>query len=85
MAPLGTDSALGRSPRGSLDAGVAMIPESRKDKGLIFGRSVVENTTLPSSRDYSSFGVVRRRVERRAARRSSTTATCARRAMPRPW
>ena len=66
-ARTGTDSALGRSPRGSLDAGVAMIPESRKDQGLIFGRSVVENTTLSELRAYSSFGVVRRRVERRAA------------------
>ena len=66
-ARAGTDSALGRSPRGSLDAGVAMIPESRKDQGLIFGRSVVENTTLSELRAYSSFGVVRRRVERRAA------------------
>ena len=65
----GTDSTIGRSPRGSLDAGVAMIPESRKHQGLIFGRSVVENTTLSKLREYSSFGVVRRRVERQAAGR----------------
>ena len=37
---------LGRSPRRSLRAGLAMIPESRKDEGLLFGRSVVENVTL---------------------------------------
>jgi ribose transport system ATP-binding protein len=59
---------LGRSPRRSVDAGVAMIPESRKDQGLIFGRSVVENTTLTHLDDFSTLGVVQRRAERSAAR-----------------
>ena len=45
--------AFGRSPRRALDAGVAMIPESRKDQGLVFGRSVIENTTLPRLGDVS--------------------------------
>ena len=58
----------GRSPRESLDAGLAMIPESRKDQGLIFGRSSIENATLSRLGDLSSLGVVRRRAERRAAR-----------------
>jgi ABC-type sugar transport system ATPase subunit len=44
-----------------------MIPESRKDQGLIFGRSVVENTTLAQLDELSRLGVVRRRAERRAA------------------
>ena len=35
-----TRRPLGRSPSRSLRAGLAMIPESRKDEGLIFGRSV---------------------------------------------
>ena len=59
---------LGRNPRRSLDAGVAMIPESRKDEGLIFGRSVIENSTLSRLPAYSMLGVVRRRAERKAAR-----------------
>jgi simple sugar transport system ATP-binding protein/ribose transport system ATP-binding protein len=58
----------GRSPRKSLDAGLAMIPESRKDDGLIYGRSSIENATLSRLRRLSSFGVVRRARERRAAR-----------------
>jgi ribose transport system ATP-binding protein len=59
---------VGQSPRKSLDAGLAMIPESRKDHGLIFGRSSTENVTLSRLPRLSSLGVVRRVQERRAAR-----------------
>jgi ribose transport system ATP-binding protein len=58
----------GRSPRRSLAAGLAMIPESRKDEGLIFARSVTENATLSRLRRLASLGVVRRGRERKAAR-----------------
>jgi simple sugar transport system ATP-binding protein/ribose transport system ATP-binding protein len=61
------EAQLGRSPRRSLGAGVAMIPESRKDQGLIFGRSVVENVTLARLGELSRMGIVRRRAERRSA------------------
>jgi ABC-type sugar transport system ATPase subunit len=67
-ARLATGRRLGRNPRRSLDAGVAMIPESRKDQGLIFGRSSIENSTLSRLPSYSALGIVRRRAERRAAR-----------------
>jgi simple sugar transport system ATP-binding protein/ribose transport system ATP-binding protein len=67
-AVLETGEALGRSPRRSLAAGLVMIPESRKDDGLIFGRSVVENATLSRLGDVSAFGVVRRARERKTAR-----------------
>ncbi len=67
IARLVPDTQLGRSPRQSLGAGVAMIPESRKDQGLIFGQSVTENTTLTRLGELSRLGVVRRREERRAA------------------
>jgi ABC-type sugar transport system ATPase subunit len=65
---LASGSAVGRSPRRSLAAGLAMIPESRKDHGLIFGRPVIENVTLPRLSEFSTGGLVRRRLERRAAR-----------------
>jgi simple sugar transport system ATP-binding protein/ribose transport system ATP-binding protein len=45
-----------------------MIPESRKDEGLIFSRSSIENATLSRLRRLTSLGVVRRARERRAAR-----------------
>jgi simple sugar transport system ATP-binding protein/ribose transport system ATP-binding protein len=56
-------------PSGSLRRGLAMIPESRKDQGLLFGRSVVENVSLSSLGAYSRGGVVQRRAERGACRR----------------
>jgi ABC-type sugar transport system ATPase subunit len=57
-----------RSPRRSLDAGLAMIPESRVDDGLILGRSSIENTALSRLEALSTLGVVRRTAERRGAR-----------------
>ena len=59
---------LGGSPRRSLEAGLGMIPESRKDEGLIFGRSSIENATLSRLGKLSTAGVVRRQAQRRAGR-----------------
>jgi simple sugar transport system ATP-binding protein/ribose transport system ATP-binding protein len=55
-------------PRRRLRAGVAMIPESRKEEGLLLGRSVTENVTLASLPGVSRYGFVRRAAERRSAR-----------------
>jgi simple sugar transport system ATP-binding protein/ribose transport system ATP-binding protein len=55
-------------PRGSLRSGLAMIPESRKEQGLLLERSVTENVTLASLPEVSRYGFVRRRAERRRAR-----------------
>jgi rhamnose transport system ATP-binding protein len=65
---LGDGAAVGRSPRHSLRSGLAMIPESRKDDGLVFLRSSLENATLSRLEAFSSAGVVRRGRERRAGR-----------------
>ncbi len=43
-----------------------MIPESRKDAGLIFTRSVLDNATLAKLPELSRLGIVRRRDERLA-------------------
>jgi len=54
-----------RTPRDAKRAGIAMLPESRRDQGLLMRRSIVENTSLPDLRKVSSGGVlVRRRRER---------------------
>jgi ABC-type sugar transport system ATPase subunit len=50
-------------PRGSIRAGVTMIPESRKDDGLMLGRPVRENVSLASLPRLGRFGFVRRRTE----------------------
>ncbi len=54
------------TPRRVLDAGVAMIPESRNEQGLLPGRSITENVSLASLGSFSRFGIIRRRPERRA-------------------
>ncbi|MGH2872727.1 MAG: sugar ABC transporter ATP-binding protein, partial [Solirubrobacteraceae bacterium] len=56
-----------RGPHGSLARGLAMIPESRKDQGLLLGRSVTENVSLANLGEFSRGGVVNRRAERAAA------------------
>ncbi len=57
------------SPRRALDAGIAMIPESRKEQGLLLMRPLTENVSLASLRQFSRFGLMRRRAERRAVER----------------
>lgn len=52
------------SPDGSLRAGVALIPESRKDDGLFLGRPIRENVSLAGLRGFQRLGFVRRRAER---------------------
>ena len=55
---------LGASPAASLQAGLAMIPESRKDDGLFLGRPIRENVSLSNLGDVARFGFVRRGAER---------------------
>ena len=71
--PAGAGGAAGMvsvtgTPRTAMRAGLAMIPESRKEQGLLPGRSVVENVTLSSLAQISRAGIVRPRPERRAVR-----------------
>ncbi len=63
----GADQLSG-GPRSRLRAGVAMIPESRKEDGLLLGRSVTENVSLASLPSVSRYGFVRRGAERRRTR-----------------
>jgi len=54
---------LSGGPAAAIRAGVAMIPESRKDEGLMLGRSVRENVSLTTLPRLSRFGFVRRGAE----------------------
>ncbi len=56
----------GPGPSAALRAGLAMIPESRKEQGLMLGRSITENVSLASLARLSDLGLVRRRAERQA-------------------
>jgi ABC-type sugar transport system ATPase subunit len=60
--------ALSGGPRARLRAGLAMIPESRKEDGLLLGRSVTENVSLANLSAVSRYGFVRRGAERRRTR-----------------
>jgi simple sugar transport system ATP-binding protein/ribose transport system ATP-binding protein len=56
-----------RRPRDGVNAGIALLPESRKEEGLLMRRSIVENVSLTYLEDVSSHGLVQPRRERRAA------------------
>jgi simple sugar transport system ATP-binding protein/ribose transport system ATP-binding protein len=65
---LGGEPLHGNGPLTSLRRGLAMIPESRRELGLLYSRSAVENVSLSSLNDHSRLGWVDRRSERNAAR-----------------
>jgi rhamnose transport system ATP-binding protein len=56
------------NPRNAMRAGVLMIPESRKDQGLLLGRSVRENVSLSTLAQVSRAGMVQPGAERRTVR-----------------
>lgn len=51
-------------PAGAIAAGIAMVPESRKEQGLMLGRSVRENVSLPYLPRFTRGGVVSLGAER---------------------
>jgi ABC-type sugar transport system ATPase subunit len=55
-----------RGPRDAVRAGIAMLPESRKDQGLLMRRSIRENVSLPHLARLSRGSFVDQRHERRA-------------------
>src|SRR5207249_1500547 len=58
-----------RSPRHAARLGVVMLPESRKEQGLVMVRPVRENETLSALGGLSRLGVVSPGRVRAAARR----------------
>jgi ABC-type sugar transport system ATPase subunit len=56
-----------RHPRDAARHGIAMVPESRKEEGLLMMRSIRENATLATLPRFSRAGVVERAKERRYA------------------
>jgi ABC-type sugar transport system ATPase subunit len=65
---LGGSDYDGRSPYRSVRLGLGMIPESRRDQGLITGMTVRSNVSLAELRDYVRLGLVSRSAERSAVR-----------------
>ncbi len=54
-----------RSPKDAVRAGIALVPESRKDQGLMMRSSVRDNVSLPNLGEISRLGYVFRRRESR--------------------
>jgi rhamnose transport system ATP-binding protein len=54
-------------PRAAIEAGVAMVPEDRREQGLILDLSIERNATLPRLGAVSRWGLVRRSRERAMA------------------
>ena len=53
-----------KTPRDAIAHGIAFITENRKEEGLVLGLSILENVTLAIFDKVSSFGVIRRRIEK---------------------
>jgi ABC-type sugar transport system ATPase subunit len=56
-----------RTPRDAIKKGVALVPESRKDQGLVMTSSVADNLVLPAMQAMTVCGLIQRRRERAAA------------------
>jgi ABC-type sugar transport system ATPase subunit len=63
---IGEKRATIKSPRQARRAGLFMVPESRKEQGLVALRSVRENVNLANVTQHATLGVMRGRAERRA-------------------
>ncbi len=55
-----------RSPRDAIRRGICLLTEDRKTEGLVLGRSVLENFSLPSLSGFSSGGLIQGQRERAA-------------------
>ncbi|WBU39252.1 sugar ABC transporter ATP-binding protein [Homoserinibacter sp. YIM 151385] len=56
-----------QSPRAAVRSRIALVPESRKDQGLVLGRSIADNIIMASFRRVARGGVIRRRAVADAA------------------
>jgi simple sugar transport system ATP-binding protein/ribose transport system ATP-binding protein len=65
-------AAVGGGPAASVRHGMALIPESRKDEGLVLRRPVRENVSLATLPVLQRFGFVRRRTENARVRAALT-------------
>ena len=55
------------TPRQAIDNGIYLAPENRRTEGLVVEMTVRENISLPSLANFSSFGLINRKEERKIA------------------
>jgi ribose transport system ATP-binding protein len=63
------------SPRDAVRAGICLVPEDRRGRGIIAAMTVRDNLTLPALRSYARLGLVKRSAETRAAEDAATALT----------
>jgi ribose transport system ATP-binding protein len=63
------------SPRDAIRAGICLVPEDRRGRGIIAPLSIRENITLPALSSYARLGLVKRSAETLAAQDASTMLT----------
>jgi simple sugar transport system ATP-binding protein/ribose transport system ATP-binding protein len=68
----GTDVEI-RRPRDAINAGIALLPESRKEEGLLMRQSITHNVSLVHLREFVTGTLVRPRREKQAVERTITT------------
>lgn len=56
-----------RSPSFAVQRGMMLVPEERRQQGVLVDMSIAQNLTLPSLTDMTTFGLVRRRIENETA------------------
>jgi ribose transport system ATP-binding protein len=66
---LGSEKILINSAREAIDHGIYLVPEDRRLEGLITEMSICHNISLPSLKEYSSFGLIHGDRERETAQR----------------
>jgi rhamnose transport system ATP-binding protein len=59
----------GGSPRAAMRAGIALVPEDRRQQGLVMDLGIDQNVALASLRSLSRLGLIRRSAERKLALR----------------
>jgi ABC-type sugar transport system ATPase subunit len=64
----GREVPLPRSPRKALELGIALIPEDRKQQGLVLGMSAMDNITMADLSSVARFGFISKRAMARRAR-----------------
>ena len=61
-----------KSSIAAIEAGIGLLPESRKTQGLVLGMAVEENITLPNLSDFSRSSIIDRRGSGARLRRCAT-------------
>jgi ribose transport system ATP-binding protein len=59
-------SLRGTSPMAAMKAGIALVPESRKEQGLVLSQSIAQNVVMASFGKVANAGVLSRAAERKA-------------------